>query len=85
MYRPRWVAYVAIVLALPACSLPGLLEACPADMPALKAIIWCYPFYMLLSAWLAWQAYPQRPVVSWILMIMMVLTTSALFAMMHNL
>lgn len=68
-----------IVVLLPVFSLPALLDTVPAGDDSLRTIVWCYPFYMLLSGYLAWFAYPQRPTVSWILIVLMVLSTIAIW------
>lgn len=68
-----------IVVLLPVFSLPALLDTVPAGDDSLRTIVWCYPFYMLLSGYLAWFAYPQRPTVSWILIALMVLSTIAIW------
>ncbi len=68
-----------IVVLLPVFSLPALLDTVPAGDDSLRTIVWCYPFYMLLSGYLAWFAYPQRPTVSWILIALMILSTIAVW------
>ncbi len=68
-----------IVVLLPVFSLPALLDTVPAGDDSLRTIVWCYPFYMLLSGYLAWFAFPQRPAVSWILIALMILSTIAVW------
>ncbi len=70
-----------IIVSLPLFTFPAMLSACPADAQATRTLVWIYPFYMLLSAWLAWKAYPQRAYVSWLLIIIMLLTTAAMYVL----
>ncbi|MDE6858811.1 MAG: hypothetical protein K2J65_00155 [Duncaniella sp.] len=76
---PTWMTILIIVVLLPVFSLPALLDTVPAGDDSLRTIVWCYPFYMLLSGYLAWFAYPQRPTVSWILIALMILSTIAVW------
>ena len=80
---PAWVKVVIIILILPVFSTPALLSALPQGHEEWNTILWCYPFYLLLSGWLAWICYPQRPVVSWILMVLMVLSTVAVWMLVN--
>jgi len=68
-----------VIVLLPIFSLPALLDTVPAGDDSLQTIVWCYPFYMLLSGYLAWFAYPQRQTVSRILIALMILSTIAVW------
>lgn len=74
---PVWMTIVIIIFLLPVFAFPVLLADLPVGDTPLKTFVWIYPFYMLLSAWLAWNAYPQRPYVSWILLTLMALSSMA--------
>lgn len=76
---PVWMTILIILVLLPIFSLPALLDTVPADDDSLRTVVWCYPFYLLLSGYLAWFAYPQRPTTSWILIALMVLSTIAIW------
>ena len=78
---PLWMTLLIIVVSLPLFSFPWLLGAIrPSAMAdAVKTFVWIYPFYMLLSSWLAWRAWGRRLEVTWILLAVMVLTTAAIF------
>ncbi len=54
---PLWMTMLIIVFLLPAFSFPVLVANLPAGEETVKTFVWIYPFYMLLSAWLAWSAY----------------------------
>ena len=81
---PLWMTLLILLLTLPVFSLPILLSNLPEGDTSLRAIVWCYPFYLLLSAYLAWQAYPRRQTVSWILIVLMVLSTAAIWMLVVN-
>ncbi len=76
---PLWVKILIIVLILPVFSTPALLSALPQGHDEWRTIVWGYPFYLLLSGWLAWISYNSRPSIAWILMILMVLSTVAMW------
>lgn len=77
---PRWFAVVILVLLLPLFQMPYLLSVCPADSPA-RTFIWIYPFYALLSGYLAWQCYAQRRALAWILLILLLMSHTAIWFM----
>lgn len=81
---PRWVAVVIIILMLPVFAFPALLSALPPDDSSIRTIAWCYPFYVLLSGYLAWQCYPQRPAMSWILLVLMVMSHAAMWILVNG-
>lgn len=72
---------IILIFLLPVFAFPLLLANIPGGDEAVKTFVWIYPFYMLLSAWLAWSAYPRRPYVSWILLILMALSTAAVWTL----
>ena len=77
MTTPKWVILLIIILTLPVFTLPSLLAQCPPDARPTRTLVWIYPFYMLLSAWLAWRVYVQRPYLTWILLALMILSSIA--------
>lgn len=81
---PLWMTVLIILFLLPAFSFPVLVANLPAGEETVKTFVWIYPFYMLLSAWLAWSAYQTRPYVSWILLLLMALSSTAVWALVMN-
>ena len=71
---PLWVTIVIIICMLPVFSFPGLLASCPAADTGARTILWCYPFYVIVAAWLAWASWSERPYITWILLILMLLS-----------
>lgn len=83
---PLWITLIIIIVSLPLFSFPWLLASIPGGEMAgvVKGFVWVYPFYMLLSSWLAWKAWTQRPEVTWILLAVMVMTTVAIYILVNN-
>lgn len=75
---PKWMIWVIIAVSLPVFQFPVLLSSMPADSPN-RTLVWIYPFYVLVAAYLAYQCYPQRPALSWILLGLMVLSHIAIY------
>jgi len=44
-----------------------------------RALIWLYPIYVVLSGLLAWQCYGRRTVMSWIILVLMLLTHASFY------
>ena len=80
---PLWVRILIIILLLPVFSTPALLSALPQGHEEWRTIVWCYPFYLLVSGWLAWITYSTRQTVSWIRMVLMVLSTVAIWMLVN--
>jgi len=76
---PLWMTAIIIIFLIPVFLLPVLLDSLPEGDGPTKTFVWIYPFYMLLSAWLAYSAYGDRRHISWILLMLMALSTAALW------
>lgn len=74
---PRWFTVVIIVTFLPVFQFPMLLGSMP-DVSIVRTLVWVYPFYCLVAAYLAWQCYPQRHALAWILLALMILSHIAI-------
>ena len=87
--RPTPVAIIvlAVLLVLPAFSAPFMFGAVPGGNPVtdtVRTFICIWPFYLLLSGWLAVKAWPSRPEVSWILLVVMLLTSAGMYWLAAN-
>lgn len=76
---PAWVTCLVILVALPLFATPELLARCPAQPSIARTLVWGYPFYMAIAAWLAWASWTQRRYITWLLLAIMVLTTVAIW------
>ncbi len=75
---PKWMIWVIVLVSLPVFQFPVLLSTMPADTPN-RPLVWIYPFYVLVAAFLAYQCYPQRPALAWILLALMALSHIAIY------
>ncbi len=71
---PWWVTVIIIVCMLPVFSFPALLANCPPDDGGLHTMLVIYPFYVIAAGWLAWASWSQRPYMTWILLVLMLLS-----------
>ena len=76
--RPWWFTLILILLVLPAFGTPWVLADAPENS-VLAILVKLFPAFLLLAAVCAWYAYPQRSDLSWILVVIMLLSTGALF------
>lgn len=80
---PLWVTIIIILCSLPVFGLPSLLAAAPAG-GELKMLIWFYPAYVVVSAICAWLCYPSRKAITWILLILMILSHVSIYMLVFS-
>ncbi|MDE5642418.1 MAG: hypothetical protein K2F74_04565 [Muribaculaceae bacterium] len=73
---PLWMTVVIVLCALPVFAFPTLLGMLPDESP-LAPFVWFYPLYVPAAAVCAWLCYPSRRELSWILLVLMILTHAA--------
>lgn len=72
---PWWIWTVIII-----CSLPGFvfpfMGAAVTSAPGIsaKGLVWFYIVYTLMSALLAWQCYGRRNILTWIILVLLILS-----------
>lgn len=71
---PGWVIALAVILALPVFQEPMLLASCPPDPPMVRTLVWIYPAYVIVAAWLGCACWARRRVMTWILFGLLLLT-----------
>lgn len=76
---PKWFVALIIAAILPALSTPELLNVCPPDIAGARTLIWIYPIYSVIAGYLAYQCYPTRREVSWILIALILLSHAAMW------
>ncbi len=81
---PRWFTIVTILLCTPLLMLPWLLDAPCARQNGVSLWIKLYPAYVAVAAWLAWQCYPQRHALAWVLLILMAMSHCAIWILAFN-
>ena len=78
--RPSpWQIILVLIFLLPVFSFPALLSRVAPGDDSTLTFVWIYPFYMLLSAYLAYSAFPTRAYISVILLLLMALSTAAMW------
>lgn len=80
---PLWAKLLIIFAALPVCAYPWMLAHTDEDSGTLT-FLWLYPFYVLASAICAWICWLDRREVSWILIILMLLTHAGMLYLINN-
>lgn len=80
---PLWMKIVIIACMLPALAFPSLLAMTQADTAA-RTLVWLYPFYVLASGLCSWICYGQRREMSWILIILMLLSHAAIWVLIYQ-
>lgn len=77
--HPLWVDIVIIVCMMPVIAFPSLLS-CPADS-TVRTLLWCYPLYVFAAGWLARISWAERPYMTWILLVLMLLNHASAWAL----
>ena len=75
---PVWYTVLVILFALPVFQTPLLLDSCPPHTDA-RTWVMIYPLYVIAAAWIAWQSYPERRTLAWIILALMLLTHAAIW------
>lgn len=80
---PLWFKVIVLVCALPVLAFPFLLADAPEGGSA-RTLMFLYPAYVIGSAICALICYGQRPEVSWILLVLMLLTHAAMWILIKD-
>ncbi|MBD5234421.1 MAG: hypothetical protein HDS65_09650 [Bacteroidales bacterium] len=72
-----------IIAALPVLAYPALLSAAP-ESGSVEIFLMLYPVYVLVATICAWICRERRPEISWILVIIMLLTHAAMWLLVCN-
>lgn len=78
---PAWIVAVIIIAALPVLAFPAMLSVSSAVAGADRYYLWLYPAYVVASALLAWQCYGRRTEMTWIIIVLMLLTHVAMWVL----
>lgn len=80
--RPRvpwWMWVVITVCMLPGLSYPLMLSLIQTPNPIVKGLMWFYPAYVLMSGLLAWQCYGRRTTMTWIILVLLLLSHACFY------
>jgi len=75
---PVWFAVICIIAALPVLAFPSVLSSA---QEAHSLFIRLWPVYAIASSWLAWSVYFQRRPLAWILIVLTLMSHTAIFAL----
>lgn len=78
---PWWIKFLILLAAAPVLGYPALLAHCPEDVSDIKVYLWFYPIYVVVGTVCAWLAWRRRPEVTWILIVVMLLTHAAMWTL----
>ena len=78
---PLWVDIVIILCMMPAIAFPTLLSNCPAGNTTVRTLLWCYPLYVIAAGWLARICWAERSYMTWILLVLMLLSHASAWAL----
>lgn len=78
---PWWMWIIIIVCMLPGLAFPAMVSLITDPNPIVKGLVWFYPFYVLMSGFLAWQCYERRTAMSWIILVLLLLSHACFYYM----
>ena len=81
---PIWMIIVIVAAMLPVLAFPTLL-AMVSPGGSERIFVWIYPFYVIASGVCAWLCWPERKDVSWILILLMLLSHAAIWMLVKGL
>ena len=76
---PWWFWVVLIGGMAPGVSFPWMAELIQSPNEIVRGLTWLYPAYVIISGFLAWQCYGRRTVMSWIVLILMLLSHACFY------
>lgn len=75
---PLWLKALIIVLCLPILGYPLLLAGAPDDA-TVKHLLYFYPVFVLLSAWCEWRSWAHSPEITWVLIVLSILSHISMY------
>lgn len=75
-----WIKAIIILVSLPVLAWPSLLSHCSSESTA-RTFLWLYPAYVIAAAICAWICRRRRPEVTWIIVLLMILTHAAMWVL----
>lgn len=79
-----WTKAAIIVAALPVFAFPWMLAAAREADAGVDTWLWFYPLYVLFGAVCEWRSASRRPEVTWILIVLMLLTHAAMWVLVQT-
>lgn len=78
---PWWMYVVLILCMVPGLTFPFMGALLGSPDPIVRGLTWFYPVYTLVSGLLAWQCYGRRTYLSWIILVLLLLSHACFYYM----
>ena len=79
---------VIVACMLPVVAYPTMLSEYSGNAAGsasdTKIFLWLYPLYVLAAGYLAWQCYGRRTYMTWILLVILLLTHAAMWMLLFQ-
>lgn len=75
---PLWLKIVIIACCAPVAGFFKLMSLCPPAAES-RTLLWLYPFYVFAAGICAWMCAGSRRAVTWILLVLLLLTHVAMW------
>ncbi len=76
---PVWLTLLVVVLTLPGLFYPLTISEQAHIYPIAKGLMFFYPVYSLISGFLAWLCYRQRAVLTWIILVLLIMSHACFY------
>ena len=78
---PAWMYFIIALCMIPGLCFPWAVSLLQDPNPIVRGLVWFYPAYVLLSCFLAWQCYGRRTVMTWIVLVLLVLSHAGFYTL----
>lgn len=78
---PWWMWVIIIACMFPGLWFPWMVSLIQSPNPIVRGLMWFYPAYVFISGFLAWQCYGRRTVMTWIILVLLILSHCCFFYM----
>lgn len=79
-----WIKLIIIVAMLPVLAYPKMLADSNPEAGSDVTFLWIYPAYVLAAGICAWISWKKRPEITWILVVLLILTHVAMWILVSN-
>ncbi len=79
-----WIKLIIIVAMLPVLAYPKMLADSSPEAGSEGTFLWIYPAYVLAAGICAWISWKKRPEITWILVVLLILTHVAMWILVSN-
>ncbi len=82
--KPWLLKTLIIVAALPVSAYPAMIAASASAGSETSGYVWLYPIYVVAASVCEWMCMRRRPEVTWILIVLVLLTHGAMWMLVLN-